>query len=338
MTMEIIRNDLTKMDVDAIVNASNTELRMGGGVSGAIFAASGAEALKAECEGIGGCGVGEAVITSGFGLPAKFIIHTAGPIWRGGGFQEEELLRSCYRNALNLALKNGCRSVAFPLIASGIYGYPKDKALQSAISAIGGFLMEHELEVYLVVYDRNSFALSEKLFSSVEKYIDDNYVDEHLGRNIRGNEFLEGYSKQVRISECIDSDMAPPKSKKRKLEDVLEQVDETFSVSLLRLIDEKGMRDVDTYKNANIDRKLFSKIRNGNGYKPNKKTALSLAIALRLNLDETRDLLAKAGFVLSRSSKFDLIVEYFIQENNCSIFEINQALFKFLFDTLSPHK
>jgi len=345
MPMEIIRNDITKMNVDAIVNASNTELKMGGGVSGAIFAAAGAEALKAECERIGGCGVGEAVITSGCGLPAKFIIHTAGPIWRGGSFHEEELLRSCYRKALSLAVKNGCKSVAFPLIASGIYRYPKDRALQGAIAAVSEFLMDHEMKVYLVVYDRNAFALSEKLFSSVEKYIDDNYVDEHLksrrsdeGRNARGNEFLECYNKQIQISEFINPDMAPPKLKKRKLEDVLEQIDDTFSVSLLRLIDEKGMTDVDTYKNANIDRKLFSKIRNGKGYNPNKKTALSLAIALGLNLDETQDLLAKAGFALSHSSRFDIIVEYFIQQGSYNIFEINETLFKFLEDTLSPHK
>ena len=338
MPMEIIRNDITKMVVDAIVNASNTELKMGGGVSGAIFAAAGAEALKAECESIGGCGVGEAVITSGCGLPAKFIIHTAGPIWRGGGFREEELLRSCYWNALSLAAENGCKSVAFPLIASGIYGYPKGMALQGAIAAVSEFLMDHEMKVYLVVYDRKAFALSEKLFSSVGKYIDDNYVDEHLGRNFRGNEFLECYSSQIKTSECIDSDLAPSKLKRRNLEDVLEQMDETFSVSLLRLIDEKGMTDVDTYKNANIDRKLFSKIRNGKGYKPNKKTALSLAIALGLNLDETQDLLTKAGFALSHSSRFDLIVEYFIQEGKYNIFEINETLFKFLEDTLSSHR
>jgi O-acetyl-ADP-ribose deacetylase len=338
MPMEIIRNDITKMDVDAIVNASNTELKMGGGVSGAIFAAAGVEALKAECESIGGCRVGEAVITSGCGLPAKFIIHTAGPIWRGGDCREEELLRSCYRNALSLAVENGCKSIAFPLIASGIYGYPKDRALKGAVAAVSEFLTDHEMKVYLVVYDSAAFALSEKLFSSVEKYIDDNYVDEHLERKFRGNEFLECYSSQIKVSECIDSDMAPPKLKKRKLEDVLEQMDETFSVSLLRLIDEKGTTDVDAYKNANIDRKLFSKIRNGKGYKPNKKTALSLAIALGLNLDETRDLLAKAGFALSHSSRFDLIVEYFIREGSYNIFEINETLFKFLGDTLSSHK
>ncbi len=332
MPMEIVRNDITKMDVDAIVNASNTKLKMGGGVSGAIFAAAGAQALKAACESIGGCAVGDAVITGGFGLPARHVIHTVGPVWSGGGFQEEELLQSCYRNALSLAMENGCKSIAFPLIASGIHGYPKDMALKGAIAAISGFLMEHDMKVYLVVYDRKAFQLSEKLFSSVEKYIDDNYVDERPERRDRN-------ISQFMISEqCLSAEVAAPKLKKRRLEDLLAEIEETFSDSLLRLIDEKGMTDVETYKKANLDRKLFSKIRGGNGYKPNKKTALSLAIALGLNLDETHDLLARAGFALSHSSRFDVIVEYFIQEGGFTIFEVNEALFKFVEDTLSSHK
>jgi O-acetyl-ADP-ribose deacetylase (regulator of RNase III) len=334
--MEIIRNDITKMDVDAVVNASNTELKMGGGVSGAIFAAAGAEALKAACESIGGCAVGDAVITGGFGLTARYVIHTVGPVWMGGDCGEEELLQSCYRNALNLAAENGCKSIAFPLIASGIYGYPKDRALKGAIAAISGFLMEHELKVYLVVYDRKAFELSGKLFSSVEKYIDDNYVDEHL--EIRKRTDDRNISQFMISDSCFDAESAAPKLKKRRLEDLLAEMEETFSESLLRLIDEKGMTDVEAYKKANIDRKLFSKIRSGNGYKPNKKTALSLAIALGLNLDETRDFLARAGFALSRSSRFDVIVEYFIQEGGYNIFDVNQALFKFVYDTLSSHK
>jgi O-acetyl-ADP-ribose deacetylase len=339
MPMEIIRNDITKMDVDAIVNASNTELKMGGGVSGAIFAAAGAEALKAECESIGGCGVGEAVITSGCSLPARFVIHTAGPVWMGGDCGEEELLRSCYTSSLSLAVENGCRSIAFPLIASGIYGYPKDKALQAAISAIGGFLMEHELDVYLVVYDQKAFKLSEKLFAAVKKYIDDNYVDDRIDRRRSGEDSIfECMQYRIESNSCIDMKEAAPKLKRRSLEDLLSQTSETFSVALLRLIDEKGMTDAETYKRANLDRKLFSKIRSGKGYHPSKNTAIALAVALRLNLDETRDLLGKAGFALSRSSRFDLIVEYFIQEGNYNIFEIDETLFKFMQGTLSSHK
>jgi len=334
MTMQIVRNDITKMDVDAVVNASNTLLKKGGGVSGAIFAAAGARELQAECDALGGCSPGGAVITSGFGLPARYIIHTAGPVWEGGDKGEDVILRNCYTSSLNLALENGCGSVAFPLISSGIYGYPKDKALQAAISAIGEFLMDHEMEVYLVVYDRKAFALSSKLFAEVRKYIDDNYVDEnYFSRRDREEERLQIISN---FSTCDEMPLAF--MRKRNLEDVVGQLDETFSESVLRLIDEKGMTDVDAYKSANMDRKLFSKIRSSKEYKPNKKTALSLAIALELNLDETKDLLGKAGYALSRSSKFDVVVEYFISQGRFDIFEINEALFEFVEDSLASHK
>lgn len=329
MPMQIVRNDITKMEVDAVVNASNIRLKKGGGVSGAIFAAAGARELQAECDAIGGCSPGGAVVTSGFGLPARYIIHTAGPVWEGGDKGEDAILRNCYTSSLNLALEKGCGSVAFPLISSGVYGYPKDKALQAAISAIGEFIMDHEMEVYLVVYDSKAFALSSKLFTEVRKYIDDNYVDENY------------FSRREYFSNCDSSpEIGMPLAfmRKRKLEDVVGELGETFSESVLRLIDEKGMTDVDAYKSANMDRKLFSKIRSSKDYQPNKKTALSLAIALELNLDETKDLLGKAGYALSRSSKFDVVVEYFISQGRFDIFEINEALFEFVEDSLASHK
>ena len=152
MPLKIVHGDITKMSVDAVVNAANTKLKMGGGVCGAIFSAAGAEKLQAECDSIGECNVGEAVITSAYDLPAKYIIHTVGPIWRGGDHNEAKLLRSCYLNSLSLAKKHDCKSIAFPLISSGIYGYPKDEAMEIAISAIEEFLRHHELEVYLVLY------------------------------------------------------------------------------------------------------------------------------------------------------------------------------------------
>ena len=306
MPLEIIRNDITKMQVDAIVNAANIALQMGGGVCGAIFSAAGAEKLQAECDKIGHCDVGAAVMTSGYGLPAKYIIHTVGPIWKDGKSNEAALLRSCYASSLNLALQHQCESIAFPLISSGIYGYPKDQALQIAISEIGEFLLKNEMKVYLVIFDKKGFALSQKLFGKIEKYIDDNYVDEHL----------------------IEQPLIVDESK-RSLDDLVVQLDESFSDMLLRLIDEKGMTDVETYKRANMDRKLFSKIRGGNGYNPSKATAIALAIALRLNRDQTLDLLGKAGYTLSRSNKFDVIIDYFIQEENYNIHEINEALFAF---------
>ena len=335
MPLEIIRNDITQVHADAIVNAANRSLLGGSGVDGAIHKAAGPE-LLAECRTLGGCKVGEAKITKGYRLPAKYVIHTVGPVWHGGEADEEKLLADCYRNSLVLARQYELESIAFPLISSGAFGYPKDKALKVAIAEIGDFLLQHEMTVYLVVFDRASFALSEKLFASIAEYIDDNYIDLHpVGdRNRRElicmqEEVLEEASYEASLSAAYMPAPAAPLKRKRKLADVVKQLEETFSQMLLRLIDEKGMSDAETYKRANIDRKLFSKIRNDIHYKPSKPTVLSFAIALRLNLDETRDLLLKAGFALSHSSKFDIIVQYFIEEGNYNIFEINEALFAF---------
>ncbi|MDP3387027.1 MAG: macro domain-containing protein [Eubacteriales bacterium] len=328
MPLEIIRNDITKMRVDAIVNAANNKLKMGGGVCGAIFAAAGPENLQAECDQIGGCPVGEAVITKGYKLFAKYVIHAVGPIWQGGNNGEAHNLRNAYLNSLHLALEHKCKSIAFPLISSGIYGYPKEQALQIAVATISEFLLQHEIKVYLVVYDKKAFMLSEKLFNSIEKYIDDNYVDDRRIMSSQRN--IEDYEFQ-KLSEVREVSYSPSPDikgkKKRSLKDIIGQLDETFSQMLLRLIDEKGITDVETYKRANVDRRLFSKIRSKEDYNPSKTTALAFAIALELNLDETRDLLNKAGYSLSNSHKFDLIIAYFIENNNYNIHEINEALF-----------
>jgi O-acetyl-ADP-ribose deacetylase (regulator of RNase III) len=324
MSLEIVRNDITKMKVDAIVNAANSSLKMGGGVCGAIFHAAGEEELQAECDGIGSCKVGDAVITGGYHLFAKHIIHAVGPIWQGGKHNEEKLLHDCYRNALNLAQKHELESIAFPLISSGIYGYPKDQAIKVAINAISEFLMEHEMKVYLVVYDRKAFVLSEKLFSAIEKYIDDHYVEEHTRHE--SNRVIEQY-EYLQTHEMVSA--PSPKTKRRSLAEVLGHLDESFSEMLLRLIDEKEMTDVETYKRANIDRKLFSKIRSTKSYNPSKATAIAFAIALKLNLDETKDLLGKAGYTLSQSNKFDVIIQYFIEDGNYDIHEMNEVLFAF---------
>ncbi|WP_342599870.1 macro domain-containing protein [Psychrobacillus sp. FSL H8-0483] len=324
MPLEIVRNDITKMKVDVVINAANTALQMGGGVCGAIFSAAGAEQLQAACNEIGECPVGQAVITDGFQLQAKHIIHTVGPVWRGGTHNEEVLLTACYENSLALAASHDCQSIAFPLIASGIYGYPKEQALKIAISTISAFLLKHEMIVYLVVYDKQAFGLSEKLFTSIHEYIDEHYVEEHDVRFLRNRQELH----EVLESQIIMEE-APLKRKKRRLEEVLNHLDESFSERLLRLIDEKGMTDVETYKKANIDRRLFSKIRSSVDYTPLKKTVIAFAIALELNLDQTIDLLSKAGYTLSHSNKFDLIIEYFIEDENFNIHEINEALFAF---------
>jgi O-acetyl-ADP-ribose deacetylase len=326
MPLEIVRNDITKMNVDAIVNAANTSLQMGGGVCGSIFRAAGARELQAACYKIGGCKVGEAVITDGFQLEAKFIIHTPGPIWQGGGHQEEALLKASYINSLELAKKHQCDSIAFPLISTGIYGYPKEEALQIAVSTISSFLLHHDMLVYLVVFDKNSFGISKKLFTSIHQYIDEHYVEEAelTFQRLREEPYVLEQRQEVEIlqQDCYQE-------AEYSLVDLLEQLDESFSDRLLRLIDEKGMTDVETYKRANIDRRLFSKIRNGVDYTPTKKTAIAFAIGLRLTIGETMDLLTTAGYTLSRSSKFDVIIEFFIQQANYDIHEINQVLFAF---------
>lgn len=332
MPLEIVRNDITKMHVDAIVNAANSRLQQGGGVCGAIFAAAGADKLQAECDRIGHCTVGSAAITGGYALPAKQVIHAVGPVWQDGTHNEEGLLSSCYTNSLNLALEYGLGSIAFPLISSGIFGYPKGEALRVAISAIGSFLLKHEMMVYLVVFDKTAYTLSDKLFKSIETYIDDNYVEKHTDRRRqRDSEVLY----QLREMSSVDADafftepkMAPTAAP-RNLDDVVNHISESFTEMLLRLIDESGKTDPEVYKRANLDRKLFSKIRSNPKYKPSKNTALALAVALELNLDQTADLLRRAGFAFSPSSRFDLIVEYFIEEGNYNIFEINEALFAF---------
>ncbi len=329
MPFTIVRQDITKMKVDAIVNAANTELQMGGGVCGAIFKAAGASELQAACKKLAPIQTGDAVITPGFRLFAKYVIHAAGPVYRGGKSGEKEQLRLCYINGLKRAVENKCKSIAFPLISSGIYGCPKDEALRVAIGSIQDFLREHELEVYLAVFDKAAFTVSEKLIGEVESYIDEHYVAEH---KFTRRELLdierEALEEADLISYNVPSSMQAP-TVGTGIDELVGSLDEPFSETLLRLIDAKGKTDVEIYKRANLDRKLFSKIRNGKGYTPSKRTAIALAVALELSLNETDDLLERAGYALSHSHKFDVIVEYFIVSGKYDIFEINEVLFKY---------
>ena len=340
MPLQIVRNDITKMKVDAIVNAANESLLGGGGVDGCIHRAAGPE-LLAECETLHGCETGSAKITKGYKLPCKYVIHAVGPRWLGGQRGERERLISCYRTALSLAKEYGCESVAFPLISSGIFGYPKDQALKVAIDTISSFLLENEMTVYIVIFDRKAYQISGKLFADIAAYIDDRYVDEHTDsrsdRLRRMNTFRmeEPMPCEASVREIAIEQLTPPFSaavapkKAATLDDALGQIDESFSEMLLRKIDERGMTDAQCYKKANIDRKLFSKIRSDKSYKPSKPTVIAFAIALELPLAEMKDMLMKAGFALSHSNKFDIIVEYFVEHGNYNVFEINEALFAF---------
>lgn len=352
MPLEIVRNDIVNMKADAVVNSANPDPIIGSGVDSGIHKKAGHKLLLAR-QKIGCIDFGDAVITSGFGLDAKYVIHTVGPVWVDGSYQEEQLLSSCYRKSLALAKKRRCKSVAFPLISTGSYGFPKPLALQIAVREISSFLLENEMHVYLVVFDRDSFALSEKLFTSVSSYIDENYIG---SKTI--DEYGEGIEHRIFIDTRRRADIQKLKSRFHKKMDtvhpqampercntppvaasvpidsnkwkkLMKNLDAGFSETLLKLIDRTGKKDSEIYKKANVDRKLFSKIRNNTDYKPSKTTALAFAFALELDIDETKDFIGRAGFALSHSSKFDVIVEYFLVNRNYDVFELNEVLFAF---------
>ena len=301
MPLEIVRNDITKMSVDAIVNAAKESLLGGGGVDGCIHRAAGPELLQ-ECRTLGGCRTGEAKLTGAYRLPCKYVIHTVGPVWNGGKYGEREQLASCYRSSLALAKEHGCETV----------------------DTIGEFLLHNDMTVYIVIFSRTAYQISSKLFADIAEYIDDHYVDVHTDSQ---RERLRRMS--VLESRTLSADAAAAPMAVGGLDSLLAHLDAGFSETLLKLIDRSGKKDSEIYKKANVDRKLFSKIRNNPDYKPSKATAIAFAIALELNLDETRDLVARAGYALSASSKFDVIIEYFIRRKKYDIFEINEALFAF---------
>lgn len=348
MPLQIIRQDITKMQVDAIVNTTNQEMIGYNGVDLAVHTVAGPE-LDKFCRELTPLGLGTAKITPAFNLPCKYIIHTSGPVWEGGDNGETELLVSCYNECLKLAKENNCETVAFPLISSGAYGYPKDKVLKIAISTISTFLFDNEMTVYLLVYDKKSYELSEKLFSGIESYIDDNYARRYAGRF-----FNAAFSREKRLSEevdysramsyecmsapCTQEDYSPApcsvgSTPKQSLEDFI-KLDESFALKLIKLIDAKGISDVQCYKKANVSKQTWHKLMTDKHYKPNKKTAISFAVALELSLDETQNLLSSVGFILSDSNLFDVIIKYCLENEIYDVFEIDSALFKYDQETL----
>lgn len=391
MPFTIVRNDITRMAVDAVVNSAAPHLLGGGGADGEIHRVAGPELAKA-CRKLGGCKPGQVKLTEGYGLPCRYVIHTVGPVWMGGFFGEEEILRTCYRNALQLAREMELETVAFPLIASGIFAYPRDKALRIAMDEIQQFVLENDLMVYLVVYDPESFRISSKLQRDIQQYVDDRYVEEHseerfelppeptrpgqpvpktasipdgirsFNRPLWNREASSFAMEETAWQEdelsspddfpeddwdapafCCPAPMeaacAPAPvadaipdgavDHEAVLRNLLSQQDESFTQRLLRLIDASGMTDPECYRRANIDRRLFSKIRNNPHYQPSKQTALAFAVSLRLSREETDQLLRTAGLALSRSSRFDLVVAYFINGGIYDVMQINEALYAF---------
>lgn len=350
MPLHIIRQDITKMQVDAVVNTTNSEMVGYSGVDYAVHKAAG-PLLEVECKKLSPLRLGKAKITKGYNLGCSYIIHTVGPVWKGGNFGESEILKSCYVESLNLAAEYNCSTVAFPLISSGAYGYPKDKVLKFAISTITEFLFEHEMTVYLCVYDRQSYEFSKKLFDEIREYIDDDKAESEMmlypsavyeeveddfcideAEDVEGIETRKGNRNRLFQTSFAPSSKSLMKGSlpNKTLKEYMKDMDKPFAYKLFDYIDEKGMTDVECYKKANVDKKTFSKIKcNPDKYKPSKQTAVAFAIALRLNLDETQDLLASAGMTLSKSFTFDKIILFFIQREVYDIFEINEALFEF---------
>ena len=354
MPFLIVRDDIARVSADAIVNAANTRLQAGGGVCGALFAAAGAADMQAACDAIGGCPTGSAVSTPAFALDATWVIHAVGPIWRGGLSGEREALRSCYRSVFAEAERLGARSVAYPLISAGIYGFPVDEALAIAREETEAFLRVHEdVAVTLVMFDRATMRAGGELFDEIDEYIDDEYVEAspHMRRR------AERVAVEVWDAGAPDgladvgapsghADSAAPEAfavafggeavcaalsaaAPRELDDLLSNLDASFSETLLVLIDERGMTDAEVYHRANLSRQLFSKIRSNRAYRPTKPTAVALAVALELDPRQTQDLLGRAGLALSRSSKFDVIVRFFLERGVHDVFRINEALFAY---------
>lgn len=370
MPFSIVRDDISRVHADVLVNAANVRLAPGGGVCGALFSAAGFDEMRAACEAIGGCATGDAVATPAFNLPARWCVHAVGPIWRGGRAHEEELLHRCYRSAFARAVELGARSVAFPLISAGIYGFPVERALAIAREEVAAFLRYHdEVALTLVVFERAVVQMGNALVEQVQEYIDDEYVDSSsfmrrdMGELERELQWTEDASaplsvemaEPVALPECLQEDdasitaprpfvaanirmpgAAMPGAPSRagatldaEIAQLVATLDAPFSTTLLALIDARGMTDAEVYHRANISRQLFSKIRGNESYRPSKQTVVALAIALELDMSATQDLLARAGFTLSKSSKFDVIVRFFIERGIYDLFQLNEVLFAY---------
>lgn len=341
MPFQIVRNDITKMHVDAIVNTANPMPGYGAGIDSAVYEAASKDKLLAKRHEIGAIDRGTSVITDGYNLPAKFIIHTVGTPWQGGKAGEEDIIRKCYRSVFDVAVNNNISSLAIPLLASGSYGFPKGIALRIALSEIEAFMSESDMDVYLVVFDEKSVSLSSELYGDIDEYINDNYVEEKnqeeysdsYGRASIGAvpTFSKANNAARKDEEEMLSDVclsAPILEEERSLDDVINNLDKTFMELVFSFADAKGLTDVEVQKKANLDRKAFSKLKCGTTKNPSKSTALALAVALELNLDDTKDLLSRAGLALSPCSKQDVIVQYFIEKKAYDIYEINLALFE----------
>ena len=362
MPFKIVRNDITKMNTEAIVNTANDHVSVGTGCDSAVYKAAGYnELLKYREEKIGFVPEGDAFITPGFKLQAKYIIHAVSPLYMGGVQGEEEKLRSCYRKSLQIAKENGIKSISFPLISTGGFGYPKEEGMRIAVDEINVFLLSNEMDIFLVVFDTKATQLGDKIYPELEVYIDHNYVkeareeeygDAYFGsmrpsepgydRYISNAQMIERRTRRnaevqakqsvsdeaLSLDECCDE--APffdfEEQHESKLQERMKHMSDTYSEYLMYLIRERHMENAEVWKRAIVDKKIFSKIKNNVNYHPNKLTALCLCVGAKLNLDETKDLLARAGYALSPCDKTDIIFSYFIENEIYDMIELDIQL------------
>lgn len=314
MRFQIVNADITSLTVDAIVNPTDAHFSGSGNTDLAIHQAAGV-GLRAECSHLPELQTGAIAVTGGYELPCRYVFHTVGPVWQGGGHNEAILLRSCYVNALLQAKKLGAASIAFPLISSGSFGFPKDQVMELAIGAIRDFqeTLDGELDVTLCVFHRTAFELHRK-----------DELEAFLARKAQPLPMMDFCA-----AESMPASPRPKASIKGSLEQWLQKRDDTFAVTLLKLIDQKGMTEVECYKKAQVTKKTFWKINNTPNYHPSKQTALAFAIALELSLEETEQFLKTVGYSLSHSNTFDLIIEYYITSGIYDLYEINAALYRY---------
>ena len=364
MPFSIVRNDITKVKADAIVNTANDDVAIGSGVDYAIYTAAGKDELLAARSKIGKMSPGQAAATPAFNLDAKIIIHVSGLYYNGGENGEADVLRACYDNALRVAKENECGSVAFPLLATGNYGFPKELGLQIAIDSFTEFLKENDMEIILVVFGSDAVSISGKLADSVKSFVDDEYVEDRLkaeyaeelsglsaagrgGRRERRRLFgkapaasmpdeempFEAMSAKAMLPESMLEESAAyceePAPVGKSLEEELKSIyTDSFEKHLIKLINKKGLKNSEIYTAANMSRQYFSKILNGQ-VKPSKEKMLALAVGLRLNMDEATDFMRIAGYAFSPISQTDKVVEYFIVQEIYSVIKIDIVLFDY---------
>ncbi len=326
MALKIIRNDITKMSTDAIVNTANNQVMVGTGCDRAVYEATGYDKLLSyRAEQIGRVEEGEVFITPGFDLPAKFIIHAVSPRFKGGDSGEEEKLRSCYRKSLRLAKEHNIKSIAFPLIATGGFEYPKEKGIRIALDEINDFLLSNEMMVYLVVFDEKSTALGERLYPDLKVYIDKNYVRERQVKEYKKTAtFMPAAAATIGLPFSLASMF--DEQHEKKLKERVSHISDSFSEYFLHILESRHMKSSDVYNRACVNKRTFSKIRTNRDYHPDKATVLCLCVGACLNLDESKDLMARAGYALSPGDKRDVIFSYFIENEIYDVIGIDMVM------------